>query len=398
MEPSHAVEHHRALNNISQRETTMPGSAIHQYLQDSVDSAKAALARAKFTDNTVAPQADDQLRVLRARVTAEVVPLVPLPNGKAPESGASALEMAGVGAQEHVSGFRTFVAANIVQRERAFRLAYRMYRDCGYVADSEDGRIVSKFDADPRTLVLLVQDSAGRDAATVSLVFDSPAGLPCDEVHGGELAPLRAQGRRLAEVTRLAIDLEYAGSKALLVQLFNFMSVYGRHVERVTDCMIQVNPRHVNYYRRLLMFEPAGPERACPRVNGARAKLLRLDGAAQVAEIRSVGGTRGNARGSRGRTLYSQFCALDQEPRMAACMRSQHRPMTAAERRYFQLDGAETRPAQVAAGAAGRMMATSAIKLIPAHEFNYFENDRKLKAAAIRAEAPRAHMQELARA
>jgi hypothetical protein len=90
------------------------------------------------------------------------------------------------------------------------------------------GRIVSKFDAQLSTLVLLIQDSCGREAATVSLVFDSPAGLPCDEVHGAELAPLRAQGRRLAEVTRLAIDPAHAGDKTLLVQLFNYISVYGR--------------------------------------------------------------------------------------------------------------------------------------------------------------------------
>ena len=333
----------------------MPDSAINQYSQHNGDAAKAALARAKFTDSTVALLLDEPLRLLRARLTAEKL-----------IRAAEKPKKAGVEAQERDSGFRTVVAANLAQRERAFRLAYRVYRDCGYVGETEAGCIVSKFDAQPSTLVLLIQDSGGRDVATVSLVFDSPAGLPSDEIHGAELAELRAQGRRLAEVTRLAIDPAYVGTKTLLVQLFNSISVYGRHEEGTTDCVIEVNPRHVNYYRGLLMFEPAGPARPCPRVNGAQARLLRLDLAAQVAEIGIVGGTQGQVRGPRGRTLYSHFCALEQEPQLAAVMRSQQRPMTVEERRHFQLDGADISPrhAQISAVTAGRKMATSAFRLL----------------------------------
>ena len=291
------------------------------------------------------------LRALGTKPHWNVVPFLPPPNREAPDLGALAAELAGVSPDTRDSGFRTFVAANLDRRERAFCLAYRVYLDCGYVVERPARRIVSKFDAQSSTLVLLIQDAEGRDAATVSLVFDSPAGLPSDEVHGDDLAPLRAQGRRLAEVTRLAIGLPYVGSKPLLVQLFNAISAYGRHVEGSTDCVIEVHPRHVNYYRRLLMFEPAGPERACPRANGARAMLLRLDLAKQAAEIAIVGGTQGQARGPHGRTLYSHFRPADQEPQLAAFMRSHRRSMTVEELRYFQLDGAgiSPRPARIAA-------------------------------------------------
>ena len=284
-----------------------------------------------------------------------VVPLVPRPLCEGPEFDAPAWEMACIGAQGRDSGFRTLVAADLTQRERAFRLAYRVYRESGYALETQAGRIISKFDAEPSTLVLLIQDSKGREAATISLVFDSPAGLPCDEIYQAELAPLRAQGRRLVEVTRLAIDQAFAGTKTLLIQLFNFISVYARREESGTDFMIEVNPRHVNYYRRLLLFEPAGPERICPRVNGARAQLLRLDLDAQASEIGLVGGTQGQASSHHGRTLYSHFCALDREGRLAAFMRSQQRPMTAEERRHFQLDCAETStvPNRFAAGVKG---------------------------------------------
>jgi N-acyl amino acid synthase FeeM len=313
----------------------MPASAINQRLQDNGDAAK--------------------FQALRDALTAE-----------------APVREADVEARGQDSSFRTVVAADLTQRDRAFRLAYRVYRDCAYVPETQAGRLVSKFDADPRTLVLLVQDSTGRDIATVSLVFDSSAGLPCDEVRGATLAPLRAQGRRLVEVTRLAIDYAYAGDKALLIQLFNFMSVYARHEEGSTDCVIEVNPRHVNYYRRLLMFEPIGPELACPRVNGARGQLLRLDLAAQAVEIGLVGGTRGQARGPRGRTLYSHFCALDGEPQLAAFIRSQQRPMTAEERRYFHLEGVKSspRPAHITAGAGEKTPAMTAYEILPGFAFN----------------------------
>ena len=231
-------------------------------------------------------------------------------------------------APENDSGFRMFVAFDSARRERAGRLAFRVYRNCGYVADTPNGCLLSKFDAQPSTLVLLVQDAAGRDAATVSLVFDSPAGLPSDEVRAADLATLRAQGRRLVEAARLAIDPDYVGSKQLLVQLFNAVFIHARH-EGGTDFVIEVHPHHMNYYRRSLMFEPAGPERACPRANGAPGVLMRLDLAAQAAEISVVGGSHGQARGPHGRTLYSHFWTLDREPQLAALMRAQQQLFTA---------------------------------------------------------------------
>jgi hypothetical protein len=327
----------------------MPTSALRERIDDSSVITKALLSRVHL-DSTIPPD-DDHLRLPGAPSGGNIVPLPLRALRQGPQAGASVREAANAEAQDRGSGLRTLVAADLAQRERAFRLAYRVYLDCGYVVETEARRIVSKFDAQPSTLVLLVQDAAGSDAATVSLVFDSPAGLPSDEVHGTELASLRAQGRRLVEVTRLAIDLPYVGSKYLLVELFNAITAYARHVQGSTDCVIEVNPRHVNYYRRLLMFEPGGPERPCPRANGASAMLLRLDLAAQASEIAVVGGSHGQARGPHGRTLYSHFCAPDQESQLAAIMHSQQRPMSVEERRYFRLDrtGIPSRPARIAA-------------------------------------------------
>jgi hypothetical protein len=230
--------------------------------------------------------------------------------------------------------YRLRVACDRASRERAYRLAQRVYHSCGYVPD-QSGMCVSPFDGNPQTLTILAQDSKGCDAGTISLIFDSVNGLPCDEIYASELDPLRASGRWLVEVTRLAIDKDHAHSKTLLVQLFEFISIYGRRVKRYTDFVIEVNPRHVNYYRRLLAFQTLGPERPCPRVNGAPAVLLRLDLFEQESLIRRIGGQRA---ASTDRCLYSYFCALEDEEEIAQFLSRNHKPMSKGEARYFNIE------------------------------------------------------------
>jgi hypothetical protein len=47
-------------------------------------------------------------------------------------------------------------------------------------------------------------------------------------------------------------------------------------LHRATDVLIEVNPRHEAYYRRIFGFARAGREWICPRVN-APAVLMHLD-------------------------------------------------------------------------------------------------------------------------
>jgi len=206
---------------------------------------------------------------------------------------------------------RILVATTRAQRERAAKLAYRVYQGRGYVPEDGEGAIVSPFDADTATFTLLAEDARGNAAATITLAFDSRNGLPCDEIYGPELNALRAEERRLSEVMRLAIDEEHAHSKALLVNLFILCSVHARRIQRSTDFVIEVNPRHVAFYRRMLAFEPAGPERPCPRVQNAPAVLLRLDLRVQEELIGRLGGTHSQ---TAGRSLYAYFTRLEEEP------------------------------------------------------------------------------------
>jgi hypothetical protein len=181
-----------------------------------------------------------------------------------------------------------------------------MYRKCGYI--SADASCCAGPDLPHFTL--LAEDENGEAVGTVSLVFDSPAGLPCDEVYPAELNAFRAGGRRLVEVTRLAMSADRGRSKLLLVHLFEFIYIYAWYVRRFTDFVIEVNPRHVEFYRRLLPFEEAGPERPCPRVGNAPARLLRLDLAVGQREIAR---TQDPNVSVPTRTLFAHFHPLEEE-------------------------------------------------------------------------------------
>jgi hypothetical protein len=229
------------------------------------------------------------------------------------------------------------VAADRDLRARAYRLAYRVYRESGFVAEGPDAWVVCGADGDPGTFTLLADDGHGNDLGTITLVFDGPAGLPCDEIFRAELAPLRARRRRLVEVTRLAMDRRSRGDRMLLTRMINLICVYARRAARATDFVIEVNPRHAGFYERFLLFNALGADRPCPRVGGAPARLLRLDLGLQDRACREASERPRTGHASPPRNLYARFIPYEREEAVSRALAEAHRPMSADEQRYFGL-------------------------------------------------------------
>ena len=274
-------------------------------------------------------------------LTAEDEKILGLSRGRRSSAVSQALRAirddVNVGRQSwQADGYRIFVAADRGTRERAYTLAHRVYKRAGYVPEFSAELCVSPHDASEQTLTLLAQDPSGNDCATISLVFDSEAhGLPCDEIYRAEASELRASGCRLAEVTRLAIDESCAGAKSLLLHLFNQCYIFARIVRGHTDLLVEVNPRHVAYYQRLLRFTVAGPERPCSRVQNAPALLLRLNFDEIEAAVKGTGCTGG--RDAEGRRLHAYPYSKFEEDAVARFLVRQHRPMSAEDACYFRL-------------------------------------------------------------
>ncbi len=195
-------------------------------------------------------------------------------------------------------GYRIGVANTQGQLKEVQSLVHRMYSWRGYL---------TSLDGEARTTAerITLKASTGEHVmGTLSVVLDSADGLAADELYQDEADAYRAPGRRLCEFTRLAIDIEPRfNSKDFLARLIHVAFVYAHLIQHATDMLIEVNPRHVGFYRRSLGFRQIGPERICSRVH-APAVLMHIDLHHMATQIRVHGG--GNRHGAE-RTLYPHF-------------------------------------------------------------------------------------------
>src|SRR5262249_32852519 len=138
----------------------------------------------------------------------------------------------------------------------------------------------------PSTKVFVAR-SADAVVATVTVVEDSPLGLPIDEAIGAELGRLRERGRRVSEVGALAVDAGHRASGVpILVRLYRVALLYAAAVARLDDLAFVVRPRHRAFYRTLFPLREFSETREYRRLEGAQVIGLRLDLALARALIR----------------------------------------------------------------------------------------------------------------
>jgi hypothetical protein len=160
----------------------------------------------------------------------------------------------------------------------------------------------------------------GDDApiGTITVALDVGRPLGADEAFGPELAALRQQGRRLCEFTKLAIDPTTA-TKRVLAALFHVAYIVAHRLRGYDTLIVEVNPRHVRYYERMLGCRVIGEQRMNRAVN-APAVLLSADFADIRAGIGEYGGQP--ERAGDVRTLYPFAFSLSEEAGIIARMRS----------------------------------------------------------------------------
>ena len=154
--------------------------------------------------------------------------------------------------------------------------------------------------------------------ATISVGLDSVAGLFVDKLYRSEIDTFRGESRKVCEFTKLAVEASLR-SRPVLAALFHIAYIHARRINRCDDLFIEVNPRHVAFYKQMLGFEDCGPERVDTRVN-ASAVLLRLDLSLAEREIRELGGHVEFA--SMRRSLYPYFFACEEEAQIERRLRT----------------------------------------------------------------------------
>lgn len=182
----------------------------------------------------------------------------------------------------------------------ASMLVQRKYAGRGYSAEG--------FQKAPERITLMAFQN-DKVIGTLTLGLDSHKGLLVEDLYKAEIGSLRQAGRKVCELTKLAVDQTH-GSKHVLASLFHIAYIYGRVIQGYTDVVIEVNPRHVAFYKRMLGFSEFGSERLCSRVN-APAVLLRLELDHVDQQIELLGGKSEHISGER--SLYPYFFAKRDE-------------------------------------------------------------------------------------
>ncbi|MCK9686336.1 N-acyl amino acid synthase FeeM domain-containing protein [Scleromatobacter humisilvae] len=190
------------------------------------------------------------------------------------------------------------------------RYAWRGYATKPLPQDAPPGRI---------TLVAAEQEET---IGTMTVGFDGKDGLMVEELFPGEVHSLRAEGHRVCEFTKLAID-GASQSKRVLATLFHVAYLYAYRVMGYDCLLIEVNPRHVNYYSRILGFTVLASSRMNLRVN-APAVLMCLDFAHTQEQIARFGGQPQFSATERSLYPYS-FSQEEEAGIVARIRRGDHR-------------------------------------------------------------------------
>ena len=153
---------------------------------------------------------------------------------------------------------------------------------------------------------------------TITVGYDSEEGMLADEIYKAEIDALRAQGKCVGELSKLAID-ENVGSKQLLASLIHIAYLYGV-IHECTDAVIEILPHHKAFYEKMLGFKQIGEEKINPRVNFP-VLLMHLDLNYMRQRIEAVGG---KGKSAKDRSLYPYFfSAHDQEGILARLLREE---------------------------------------------------------------------------
>ncbi len=183
--------------------------------------------------------------------------------------------------QQAVPQFLRPVSFRLVQTMSEFKdamnLVYREYLKRGYVHPHPSELKLSIYNAFTTTKTFIGIHPRQGIIATISLVQDSPCGVPMDEIYKTELDGLRRHRLQLAEVSMLSLDSRMFEHRAftlfnpkkmlLTLRLFKIMFDYVRTCTDLDEIVACFNPKHQSLYD-LLQMQPLGRLKSYSSANG----------------------------------------------------------------------------------------------------------------------------------
>ncbi len=160
----------------------------------------------------------------------------------------------------------------------AFRLLYDSYLRAGLVQENAIEMRLTPYHLLPTTEVLVAKYQS-EIVSTLTMVADSKLGLPIESMYASQIAELRSQGLRVAEMGSLA---DRRSSPVRFASVFAEMArliVQVAETREIDALVLASHPRHAKLYARACGFEQIGELTSCPYAQGnpAVALLLQFD-------------------------------------------------------------------------------------------------------------------------
>ena len=142
---------------------------------------------------------------------------------------------------------------------QAYSLVHEVFVSQGYILPQEGSVRLRAYEALPETATFVAK-AEGRIVAVMGVVPDtSELGLPSDQAFHPELEVLRSAGRRIAEVTNLAVAPDYRNT-SVFYELSRCCIAHGIN-QGFDDSFISISPGHAVFFQAVLGFEPWGDRR-----------------------------------------------------------------------------------------------------------------------------------------
>lgn len=190
------------------------------------------------------------------------------------------------------------IAQGTDELENAFRLVWRRYVDVGLQRADDSHIRFTKYHLLPTTKILIatycpeleadspnyaISAKSGSIVGTLSMVFDTPLGLPIEELCEAEVKQLRDQKHQLVEIIGLAINPDFR--EDVVMHLYRMMFSYVAE-KGATDVVCSVVEKHHKFYQNALLFKSLGETKAYGPANNemTQGHILNIKSAEEHAK------------------------------------------------------------------------------------------------------------------
>ena len=199
--------------------------------------------------------------------------------------------------------------------EKAYSLVYKEYLKKGFTRKNPYRLRLSFYNALAETTTLIAIKDNSEILATATIVSDSDFGLPMEDIFKAEIEQLRDYGKKICEITMLAVDTDFfkhnfpALPFSSSLYVFSFFKVIFDYIQYIIgfDIMCAAVHPHRKHIFDHLLFQDVGTEKKYYTANGAPAIAKYLDIHSVEKRLRKPGKERLYKIFMLQQTLSSQF-------------------------------------------------------------------------------------------